>query len=405
MRENAVLIAVDVANTFGKGVALEIIGEKLVPREFSIPHGYMPLSPTQWQEAQSTSKSGRGNNAQTHTFKYVTGGDAKNPNFEAVKIGKSAVLSGTNATVYGNAKYRLGYMDAYLTAVLCEAFPKAKYPKGHDNLYLAIGFPSSDWQMVDATLIPLVNKAHRIADPDGGTRSFTPRHVMAVDENGGGMMNTLLRMRHEKVRESQSGKFTSLQSGEQILMLDAGGWLGSMAWGEVSENGFPQIDYTTGRILPIDGGIVTVRSALKEALKTRYSREIQGLTDSLMNDAWMDKIMLDKGFFLSGRKDTWFDASELIAEASGVYLNNVKSAYQRMGNGLQAAHIILTGGTINPLYEQIMTLLNHGSVILAENRHELYKANVRGILQILIDRLLSDGKMPSDYLPYFEVKA
>lgn len=404
MRENAVLVAIDAANTFGKGIVLEIVGSQLKPREFSIPHGYMPLNATQWREAQSTSGSGRGHSPQTHTFQYVVGGDANSPETVAVRIGKSAMLSGSNATLYGNAKYTLGYMDAYITAVLAEAFPKRKYPKGHDNIFLAIGFPSSDWQMVDDTLMPLIKKNHRVIDADGEKRAFMPRHVMAVDENGGGMMNTLLRMRTETVREAQSGQFTALKEGESILMFDAGGWLGSMAWGEVSDNGFPQIDYTVGRVFPIDGGIVTVRSALKEVLKGRYSKQTQGLTDALMNDAWMDKIMLEKGFILSGKKDTWFDATDAITEASGVYLNNVKSIYQRMGNGMQAAHIIVTGGTVNPLYDQIMKLLNHGSVVLAENRNEIYKANVRGIMQILIDRLLEEGKMPADYIPYFGVR-
>lgn len=402
LEDKPVIMALDVANTHGKGIVLYIENEEIQTNEFSIPHGYMPLNATQWREAQEMSGSARGHSPQTHTFQYVTGGDAKNPIMQSVRIGKSALLSGTQATVFGNAKYKLGYFDAYLTAILCECFPKRHFPKGYDNIYLAIGFPSSDWQMVDSTLMPLVKKTHRIIDADGSRRSFTPQYIMAIDENGGGMMQTLQRIMKEQAREAQSGQFTKLKEGERILMLDAGGWLGSMAWGEVGVGNFPQIDYTSGRIFAIDGGIVTVRTALKEVLKGRYSSALQGMTDSMMDDKWMDDVMLNKGFYLSGRKDNWFDASEAIAEASGVYLNNVKAAYQRAGNGLQAQHIILTGGTINPLYDQLMALLNHGSIILAEKREDIYKANVRGMLQILVDRLLERGKLPDEFMPYIK---
>lgn len=396
-----VLIALDVANTYGKGTILYLENNEVRRNWFSIPHGYMPLSANQWKQVQSTINAGRIHNAQTHSFEYVTGGDAKNPETKAVTIGKSATLSGTNATMYGNAKYQLGYFDAYLTAVLCECFPKKDFPKGYDNIYLAVGYPSSDWQMVDSKLLPLVNKVHRVIEADGSRRSFTPRHTMMIDENGGGMMNTLYRMLDEKTRESQTGRYTSLKAGERILILDAGGWLGSLAWGEVSENGFPQIDYTAGRIIPIDGGIVTVRHALKDALKGRYASELQGMTDALMDDKWLDDILLHKAFRLSGRK-LELDAYEQVMEASGVYLNNLKAAYQRMGNGLQAEHVIVTGGTIRSLYEPITDILNHGSIILADKLEEIYKANVRGMLQILIDGLLASEKMPEELLPFFE---
>lgn len=402
-KESPVLVAIDAANTYGKGIIMYLENGKLCFTEFSIPHAYMPLNASQWKEVQATSGMGRGNSSQTHSFQYVIGGDATMPETLAVKIGKSAGLSGNQATVYGNGKYKTGYMDAYLTAILCEAFPKREWPKGYSNIYLAIGFPSSDWQMVNETLLPLIRKNHRIIDADGSKRAFQLRYVMTVDENGGGMMNTLHRMMKERVREAQSGQYTSLEAGEDILMLDAGGWLGSMAWGEVTDGGFPQIDYTSGRVHSIDGGIVTVRTALKEVLKGQYSRELQGLSDSMMNDKWMDTLMLEKSFTLSGRKHE-LDVTDAITEASGVYLNNVKAAYAKAGEGKQAAHIILTGGTINPLYEQILSLLNHGSVILSENRHEIYKANVRGIMQILIDKLLADGKMPDSLMPYFDTR-
>ena len=64
-------------------------------------------------------------------------------------------------------------------------------------------------------------------------------------------------------------------------------------------------------------------------------------------------------------------------------LNRVGDTYQRIAGGaLGWDCIILTGGGSGLLYNRLMQILKHESIILADNIETIHLANVRGGLKL-----------------------
>lgn len=392
--DNPAIISVDLGNNYLKVYAFLIEDNEMKKRQFSMPHGYVELSETAWVEAKKADKLSRGRAKLSHTFQIVTGGTAKQPQLKSVSIGASAFDSGNNKPLLGSNKYVRGGIDALLCAVLSEVFPKRKYPKGHNNLIVGYGFPSTEWQQTE-DIEALIKKTHRIIDPNGGKRSFRVRASVAWDENVGGLVNAMSYKMNK--RDPQTGQFVQQQfeAGDRVIMFDAGGWLGSMAWAHIDDDGFAVMDY--GRdIVGIDGGAITVRQALRETMKLKFP-ELKGMRDKDFDDSDLDESLRTNQYVVSGDKDNPLDLREAIADSLG-YIKTVRETYvNQFGGGRAAQHILMTGGTTNPLYDYLLETFNHKSVHLAGKRGEIYMANVRGGMVIIVDRLIADGLFPDPY--------
>lgn len=384
-RMSPVIVTVDAGNNNLKAIVLKHDGSGLNTKEILIPHGFIELTETAWKQAKSNAMLSRIRQGLTHTFRVES---IASP--VSVMIGEGAMKSPRNSPLYGNDKYREGGIDALVLALLCEAFPIDQYPKGHDNIIVGFGFPPSEWQQA-SKIAGLIARKHEIVQPAttrGGkdiTRKFHIRAAIPFDEIIGGIVYASNRTRNE------SGQFVKRhEPGQTILALDAGGRLGSMGWVEIGETGFPEINYES--FLPIDGGAITVRNDLRDTLKTAFPEDLQSMRHADMNDKWLDKLLETQEIRIRGGEPLDIqiqiqDSLHYIRTLKGVYTNEFAS-------GIQADSILLTGGTVKPLYQYIVSMLNHNDIRTAATLDQIVMANVRGGQGITLEALVNANVAP-----------
>lgn len=390
--DNPAIVAVDLGNNYLKVYAFLIEDGQFKSKEFSMPHGYVQLSVTGWKEAQASEKTGRGRTKQSYVFQIATGGTPRDPEIMSVSVGHGAFTSANNRPLLGSNKYIAGGIDALLCAVLCELFPKHKYPKGHNNLIVGYGFPSTEWQQIE-TIEQLIKKTHYIIDPNGDKRKFRVRASVSWDENVGGLMNAM----SFNNRDPDSGQFKArrFEPNDRVIVFDAGGWLGSMAWATIDDNGFAVMNYADS-ISSIDGGAITVRKSLRNTLKLKFD-ELRGVRDIDLTDDILDNALKTGRLTLSGNKERPLNIEDALSE-SLTYITQVKDIYTNyFAGGRLADHILMTGGTTDQLYDYLIDCFEHNSIHLAGKRDLIYLANVRGGMAIVIDRLIVDGLLPDPY--------
>lgn len=352
-------------------------------RTFAIPHGYYQMSSSEWIRREDNT-SGASRTPQSHIFKI----QLPDETYQAVSIGKHAFISSQNAPLLGSNKYIHSGIDALLCAVFCELFPKRHYPKGHNNIVLGYGYPPTEYQQ-RSLIGDLLTKTHRIVDHADDKRAFRVRVSVAWDENAGGLVNAI----SINGRNPDNGQFAenTFESNDRVIVLDCGGWLGSMAWANVDDK-FASIDYAS-RIASIDGGIYTVRSELREVLKT--IPELRGVRDTDMTEDLLNSILLTRELSLSGNKP---QAMNKYIDQSLSYIATIKKTYvNEFASGKFAKHILLTGGTSHVMYDYLVNMLAHNSIHLAARRSEIHMANVKGGMLILLDRLIADNLMPPNF--------
>ena len=104
-----------------------------------------------------------------------------------------------------------------------------------------------------------------------------------------------------------------------------------------------------------------------------------------------------KQYVVSGDKEHPLDISDAIKDSLG-YVKTVQEVYiNQFGSGRAASHILMTGGTSNPLYEYLTEVFNHHSIHLAGNREKIYMANVRGGMVIIVDQLITESLLPPQF--------
>jgi len=388
------LVSVDLGNSVLEAFAVIAKGHEedaeLTRREVSVPHAFVELNNGMWKQAKMSAKLNRSRSIQTHTFMLQIG---KKKTY--VTIGRGVMRSRDNRPLLGSNKYFAGGVDALLCAILSEVFPKSEYPKGHNNILLSYGIPPTEWQQVD-TLDDFLFRRHKIEDPDGKKRSFYIRKAVSYDESVAGLIYAV-----STDGERRGGKFTEkkFKASNRVLILDAGGRLGSMGWATIDNDGFPIVDY--GGFKPIDGGSITIREDVRGALKAMYPKELRGMTDTDMDDEWIDDIIRNKRMILNGNVDDPIDVTDTVNSALG-YIALVRDRYKNdFGSGRQASHVLLTGGTIAQIYDDLCDELNHNSIVTAADLKNIWYANVRGGLLILVSALRDINLFPAVFKKNF----
>jgi len=106
--------------------------------EICIPHAVVFETDTQYRARVTRFKHRAGQMADTAVFqKYYKGKNADGSEYEETKncvVGMEALNSAVR--VVGADKYRLGYFDVYVCALLLKMFPN-----GHDNIALSMAHP------------------------------------------------------------------------------------------------------------------------------------------------------------------------------------------------------------------------------------------------------------------------
>lgn len=199
-------------------------------------------------------------------------------------------------------------------------------------------------------------------------------YANAFDEGLGGWANVVLAddASHYRYPEVNQGR---------VLILDIGGlttdFIGIRPGGHV--------DYSVEVSEEI--GIKQAIRILDRSVRKRYSAEFK-MTDVI--DEGRLEMALATGVLAAGGAE--WDVAHEAAEARNMILNRVRDAYQdRAGGPLNWDHIIITGGGCGLLVDHLYDLLNHGSIVHADDLDCIQFANVRGGLKLY--RLMEERGM------------
>lgn len=196
-------------------------------------------------------------------------------------------------------------------------------------------------------------------------RIYSVEYLNTWEEALGGIYNVILGDSGTRYANSD------LNEG-RALVVDVGGGttdLQSITDGQVS------FDVTHS----IDIGIQKVEADFEQELRAKNQKLFK-------NVRHIDRTMLRKamatGKYTGGGEP--IPCTMEIRHAVNQLLNQLKDAYTTLAKGPSAwDHIVLTGGGSAMLYDHLLKLLEHKSVILAEeNTDEMHLANVRGGMKL-----------------------
>jgi hypothetical protein len=195
--------------------------------------------------------------------------------------------------------------------------------------------------------------------------NFRVTYVNTFDEPVGGLMNVLL------TEDGQHYQYPQIGDGRS-LVIDIGGFttdfLGVKQGGEV--------DYALARSVPL--GIQAVIRDFEESFRAN-NLEIVKDTPVLPPDRIRKAI--STGIFEGGGQK--YSCEQDVDEATSLFLNRFADTYQHLAGGaLSWDNIILTGGGSALLHHNLITILKHNNVILADAKESLHLANVRGGLKL-----------------------
>ncbi len=399
-KDNPALVIVDCGNDNMRIIALVIINGRLLRYEIMIPHAVQTISSPEdmgkqgavsdWENAQAEASgaSGRKIADKTYYVKYKTADGVK-----AFKVGSAVRMSRNPLTIYGTDKYSAGYFDALIGLLLNEAFPVEHFPKGHDNLYIAYGFPSKMYNSYNQVVRPLVDKVHLVENLDGVKRKFVPAVVQGNEETFSGLAQMQSRIVKGQIRTADGKLGAKLSNNDSMIICDFGGFEGTMALAYYDEDmGIFKPDYETTQF--ITGGIGKVRMELRPVLFNKFQKlglnvAYQHLTDAIING------VIEKRSYSAGNKT--IDLSKEVDSAMS-YVAEVRRIYrQAFSNGALVRFVGITGGTIVTLEHELLNAVPHDNIVLSADKKDIVWANARGMLQVFIDSLNEKGILPPEF--------
>lgn len=197
------------------------------------------------------------------------------------------------------------------------------------------------------------------------TNRFDVVYANSFDEPAGGLWNVVL------ASDGQHYQHSDVNEG-RALVLDIGGrttdWLAIQPGGE--------IDYSLRESDEV--GIQNVTAEFERIFK-RNHRDL-----FINSDLPIDRVRkaIQTRIYRPGNADPVPCESEVM-QAVNIVLNRIANAWRtRAGGGSDFDTIVLTGGGSALLYDYLLPVLNHPSVMLADNQNKLHMANVRGGLKL-----------------------
>jgi hypothetical protein len=200
---------------------------------------------------------------------------------------------------------------------------------------------------------------------EGKERHFRVTYANTFDEPVGGLMNVLL------TEDGQHYQRSELSEGRS-LVIDIGGF--TTDWISVNPGG--EVDYSLARSVPI--GIQNVMADFAESFR---ANNLHAVKNTPVLPPERIRKAIQTGIFEGGGKR--YNCAKEVDEATTVLLNRIADTYQRIAGGaLSWDHIILTGGGSALLFHRLPSILNHSSIILADDLESIHLANVRGGLKL-----------------------
>lgn len=196
-------------------------------------------------------------------------------------------------------------------------------------------------------------------------RRYSVEYLNTYEEALGGIYNVILADSGVQYAQSEVSQ-------GRALVIDIGGGttdLQSITDGQVS------FDVTRS----IDIGIQKVESDFEDELRSHNQalfRNVRHIDRAMLREA------LKGGVYKGGGKA--IPCTLETKHAINKLLNQLKDAYTTIAKGpANWHHIVLTGGGSAMLYEYLLPILNHNSVILSEKiPAEMHLANVRGGMKL-----------------------
>lgn len=268
-------------------------------------------------------------------------------------IGERAERHGTLTKKSGPARYTRDYYGAFMVACLL----RAGATTGTYNLFGS--HPPGDVAYRD----DLIDSARGDWYVECGRRkyNYTIDYANAFDEPQGGYMNIVL---------SQDGAFyknADLIQG-RTLGIDIGGCTTDLF--AVEPQG--KIDYSLTQSIPI--GLLNVMAQFERSFRENHRNELKDML--VLPPDRVRKAIATNQFVGGGRA---IDCTLEVKEATSILINKIQDIYQNFAGGpLAWDNIYLTGHGPVPLYSHLLPVLNHNSIIMAEEEEFMYLANVRG---------------------------
>lgn len=321
-----------------------IIKAKMGDKELSFPHALRRLTESEYKQVIDRS----GPNGPPPDYIRV--------NDEYYVIGESAERHGTLTRRTGAARYTRDYYGVFVAATLARITEWGvnvsvfgSHPPGdviyRDNLMESA---ASDWNV----------------ESGGKERNFRVNYVNTFEEPVGGLMNLLL------TEDGRAFQRTDLSG--RSLVIDIGGH--TTDWLAVNPGG--QVDYSLSESTPM--GILEVFRDFERSFRANHRDFVRGLTKLPPERI---RHAVSTGIFLGGGQE--FPAQDEVQEATSTLLNRISDTYQNLAGGpLPWDSIVLTGGGSAILYDRLLPILNHKSVILSDEPDAIHLANVRGGLKL-----------------------
>lgn len=318
-----------------------VIKYKTANAEDAYPHAIHPLTETEYQQIVIRA-------ARPHPpLDYLR------VNGRPYVVGERAERHGALTRLTGTARYTPDYYGVFVAATLYRVYGKSV------EVALFASHPSGDVAYRE----DLARAAWGEWTVEQGSTQciFNVTYVNTFDEPIGGLMNVILKDdgKHYARSDINSGR---------ALVIDIGG--GTTDLQGVDKGG--DLDYSLSTSIEI--GIQQVERDFERSFKMNHKDELKGMR-AMPNDQLRQAIT--SGVWHGGGRK--IDCRPEVIEATNTLLNRLSEAYMNVAGGpFRYDHIILTGGGSAMLYDYLLPVLNHASVVLADQPARMHLANVRG---------------------------
>lgn len=317
-----------------------IIKAKTASAEVDYPHAIFRLSENEYEDI--TAKAGNNlsdDYLMINGIPYVVGATAEHHGLINRRAGPERYTSDYYGVFVASTLYRV--YKASCTVALFASHPTGDVRYREELARSAWG----EWAVKHGT----------------ETRRYCVDYVNTYEEALGGVYNVILANSGDKFARSDVNE-------GRVLVIDIGGGttdLQSITDGQVT------YDLTDS----IDIGIQQIEADFEESLRARHSKAFRTVRHI---DRGMLRQAIKSGVYSGGGHP--IPCQLEVKQAINKLLNKLKDTYNTKARGAANwHHIVLTGGGSAMLYEYLTPILEHGSVILAEDKSaEMHFANVRG---------------------------
>ncbi len=325
-----------------------IIKAKIARRdrsEISFPHAIRQLSESEYQKILSRIQV----NGNSQDYFRVNG--------KSYVVGESAERHGIVTQRTGTARYTKDYCGVLAAISLSKL-----YGRGREVAVFA-SHPPGDVKYRQDLMESVIGEWE--IETVQSMAKFRVIYANTFDEPVGGLMNVLL------TEDGQHYQYPQIGDGRS-LVIDIGGFTTDFL--AVNQGG--EVDYALARSVPL--GIQSVINDFEESFR---ANNLEVVKDTSVLPPERVRIAVSSGVFTGGGRE--YPCQEDIDEATSVFLNRFADTYQRLAGGaLSWDNIILTGGGSALLHHQLIPILKHNNIILADSKDSLHLANVRGGLKL-----------------------